>query len=53
MRPARSVIDFVGDGAKEVIDIAEKVRIGFARRLGIADLLEAKVVRKAAFNNAR
>jgi NAD(P)-dependent dehydrogenase (short-subunit alcohol dehydrogenase family) len=53
MRPARSVIDFVGDGAKEVIDIAEKVRIDFARRLGIADLLEAKVVRKAAFNNAR
>jgi NAD(P)-dependent dehydrogenase (short-subunit alcohol dehydrogenase family) len=46
-RPARSVIDFVGDGAKEVIELAEEVRIDFARRIGIADLLQAKVIRKA------
>jgi NAD(P)-dependent dehydrogenase (short-subunit alcohol dehydrogenase family) len=45
-RPARSVIDFVGDGAKEVIELAEEVRIDFARRIGIADLLQAKVVHK-------
>jgi NAD(P)-dependent dehydrogenase (short-subunit alcohol dehydrogenase family) len=51
-RPARSVIDFVGDGAKEVIEIAEEVRIDFARRIGIADLLEARVVRKAPAKNA-
>ncbi|MCY1244970.1 hypothetical protein D9M72_580730 [compost metagenome] len=38
-RPARSVIDFVGDGAAEVIEIAERMRIDFARRIGIADLL--------------
>lgn len=41
-RPARSVIDFVGDGAAEVIEIAERVRIDFARRIGIADLLSIK-----------
>jgi NAD(P)-dependent dehydrogenase (short-subunit alcohol dehydrogenase family) len=46
-RPARSIIDFVGDGAKEVIELAEEVRIDFARRIGIADLLQAKVMRKA------
>lgn len=38
-RPARSVVDFVGDGAKEVTDVAERVRIDFAQRIGIADLL--------------
>ncbi|MEK1948972.1 MAG: SDR family oxidoreductase [Ensifer adhaerens] len=38
-RPARSVIDFVGDGAAEVIEVAERMRIDFARRIGIADLL--------------
>jgi NAD(P)-dependent dehydrogenase (short-subunit alcohol dehydrogenase family) len=43
-RPARSVIDFVDDGAKEVIELAEKVRIDFARRIGISDLLQAKVL---------
>jgi NAD(P)-dependent dehydrogenase (short-subunit alcohol dehydrogenase family) len=42
-RPARSVIDFVGDGAQEVTELAEQVRIDFARRIGIADLLEARV----------
>lgn len=38
-RPARSVIDFVGDGAEEVLALAEQVRIAFAERIGIADLL--------------
>ena len=46
-RPARSVIDFVNDGAEEVIALAEKVRIDFAHRIGIADLLTAKVMHKA------
>lgn len=38
-RPFRSVIDFVGDGAEEVTAVAERVRIEFAHRIGIADLL--------------
>jgi NAD(P)-dependent dehydrogenase (short-subunit alcohol dehydrogenase family) len=38
-RPFRTVVDFVGDGAREVLDVAEAVRIDFARRIGIADLL--------------
>lgn len=38
-RPARSVVDFVGDGAEEVIAVAERVRITFAHRIGIDDLL--------------
>jgi NAD(P)-dependent dehydrogenase (short-subunit alcohol dehydrogenase family) len=42
-RPMRSVIDFVGDGAREVLDVAERVRIEFAKRIGMGDLLEAKV----------
>lgn len=45
-RPARSVIDFIGDGAKEVIELAEERRIDFARRIGISDLLQPKVARK-------
>jgi len=44
-RPMRSVIDFVGDGAKDVFEVSERVRIDFARRIGMADLLEAKVRR--------
>jgi len=44
-RPMRSVIDFVGDGAKDVFAVSERVRIDFARRIGMADLLEAKVRR--------
>ncbi|GAB3256108.1 SDR family oxidoreductase [Chitinimonas naiadis] len=44
-RPARSVIDFVGDGAKEVTELAEQVRIDFAERIGIADLLVPAVRR--------
>ena len=39
-RPARSVIDFVGDGAAEVLQVSERVRIDFAKRIGIDDLLE-------------
>ena len=38
-RPFRSVIDFLGDGFKEVSAIADQVRIDFAHRMGIADLL--------------
>lgn len=44
-RPMRSVVDFVGDGAAEVFEVSERVRIEFARRIGMADLLEAKVRR--------
>lgn len=44
-RPARSVIDFVGDGAEQVIALAEEVRVDFARRIGIADLLSPTVRR--------
>lgn len=38
-RPARSVVDFVGDGAEEVLAVAERVRIDFAHRIGFDDLL--------------
>ena len=41
-RPMRSVIDFVGDGAKEVLEVSERVRIEFAKRIGMGDLLTAK-----------
>jgi hypothetical protein len=44
-RPMRSVIDFVGDGAAEVLEVSERVRIEFAQRIGMGDLLEAKVKR--------
>jgi len=44
-RPMRSVIDFVNDGAAEVLEVSERVRIDFAKRIGIADLLEARVRR--------
>lgn len=39
-RPFRSVIDFVDDGAAAVTQVAEQVRIEFAQRIGIADLLQ-------------
>ena len=42
-RPMRPVIDFIGDGAKEVLEVSERVRIEFAERIGMADLLEANV----------
>lgn len=38
-RPFRSVVDFIGDGAAEVTEVAERVREEFAHRIGIADLL--------------
>jgi NAD(P)-dependent dehydrogenase (short-subunit alcohol dehydrogenase family) len=44
-RPMRSVIDFVGDSAKEVFEVSERVRMAFAQRIGMADLLEAKIRR--------
>jgi NAD(P)-dependent dehydrogenase (short-subunit alcohol dehydrogenase family) len=44
-RPMRPVIDFVGDGAREVLEVSERVRIEFARRIGMGDLLEARVRR--------
>ena len=44
-RPMRSVMDFVGDGAREVLDVSERVRIEFAKRIGMGDLLEARVRR--------
>lgn len=42
-RPFRTVVDFVGDGAREVLEVAEAVRVDFARRIGIADLLAPTV----------
>jgi NAD(P)-dependent dehydrogenase (short-subunit alcohol dehydrogenase family) len=42
-RPMRSVIDFIGDGAAEVLEVSERVRIDFSHRIGISDLLQAKV----------
>ena len=42
-RPFRTVVDFVGDGAREVLEVAEAVRVDFARRIGIADLLSPTV----------
>ena len=44
-RPMRSVIDFVGDGAAQVLEVSERVRIEFAKRIGMGDLLEPKVSR--------
>jgi NAD(P)-dependent dehydrogenase (short-subunit alcohol dehydrogenase family) len=44
-RPMRSLIDFVGDGAKEVFEVSERVRIDFAKRIGMGDLLDAKIRR--------
>ena len=44
-RPMRSVIDFVGDGAAQVLAVSERVRIEFAKRIGMGDLLEARVSR--------
>jgi len=43
-RPFRSVIDFIGDGAAEVTEVAERVREEFVQRIGIADLLKPRVV---------
>jgi len=42
-RPFRSVIDFMDDGAGAVTDIAERMRINFAERIGISDLLKPSI----------
>ncbi|MBW8846848.1 MAG: SDR family NAD(P)-dependent oxidoreductase [Burkholderiales bacterium] len=42
-RPFRSVVDFLDDGAAAVTDVAERVRVDFAQRIGIADLLRPVV----------
>ncbi|NYE63142.1 NAD(P)-dependent dehydrogenase (short-subunit alcohol dehydrogenase family) [Duganella sp. 1224] len=39
-RPFRSITDFVDDGATAVTEVAERVRVEFAERIGIADLLK-------------
>jgi NAD(P)-dependent dehydrogenase (short-subunit alcohol dehydrogenase family) len=38
-RPFRTIVDFLGDGFKEVSEVVDRVRIEFAHRVGIADLL--------------
>jgi NAD(P)-dependent dehydrogenase (short-subunit alcohol dehydrogenase family) len=42
-RPFRSVVDFLDDGAAAVTEVAERVRVDFAERIGIADLLRPSV----------
>jgi NAD(P)-dependent dehydrogenase (short-subunit alcohol dehydrogenase family) len=44
-RPFRSAIDFLGDGFAEVSVVADRVRIDFAHRMGIEDLLTPTLVR--------
>jgi NAD(P)-dependent dehydrogenase (short-subunit alcohol dehydrogenase family) len=39
-RPFRTMVDFIDDGATAVTEVAERVRIEFAQRIGIADLLQ-------------
>lgn len=39
-RPLRSVVDFIDHGAAAVTEVAERARIEFAQRIGIADLLQ-------------
>lgn len=45
-RPFRSIIDFLGDGFKEVSEVADRARIEFAHRVGIADLLKPTLVQR-------
>ena len=47
-RPFRTVVDFLGDGFKEVSVVADQVRIDFAHRMGIADLLVPTLTRASA-----
>jgi NAD(P)-dependent dehydrogenase (short-subunit alcohol dehydrogenase family) len=42
-RPARSVVDFVKDGATEVTELSEKMRIEFLHRIGLGELLKPTV----------
>lgn len=44
-RPFRTVVDFLGDGAEEVSAAAAEARVRFARRIGLADLLNPTVKR--------
>jgi hypothetical protein len=39
-RPFRSITDFIDDGATAVTEAAERVRVEFAERIGIADVLK-------------
>jgi len=43
-RPFRSITDFVDDGVTAVTEVAERVRVEFAERIGIADLLKPSLV---------
>lgn len=45
-RPFRTVIDYMDDGAGAVTEVAEKVRVDFARRIGIDDLLKPSVIER-------
>ena len=38
-RPARTTIDFVGDGSEEVTELSEQLRIDFMKRIGLESLL--------------
>ncbi|HEY4079700.1 MAG TPA: SDR family oxidoreductase [Burkholderiaceae bacterium] len=44
-RPFRSVVDFLDDGVAAVTVVAERKRVEFAERIGIADLLKPTVNR--------
>jgi NAD(P)-dependent dehydrogenase (short-subunit alcohol dehydrogenase family) len=45
-RPFRSIVDFLGDGFKEVSEVADRARIEFAHRVGVADLLKPTLVQR-------
>jgi NAD(P)-dependent dehydrogenase (short-subunit alcohol dehydrogenase family) len=47
-RPFRSITDFVDDGATAVTEVAERVRVAFAERIGIADLLKPGLAEQRA-----
>nr|WP_094605165.1 hypothetical protein [Sporomusa silvacetica] len=48
-RPARSVIDFVNDGAAEVTELIEKLRVEFADRLEYEVVLLPAKLRSVRF----
>ncbi|PCC71540.1 NADP-dependent 3-hydroxy acid dehydrogenase YdfG [Nannocystis exedens] len=45
-RPFRTIVDFLGDGFAEVSQVAERVRVEFAQRVGIGDLLTPTLTRR-------
>lgn len=51
-RPFRTIIDFIDDGFREVSEVADRVRIEFAHRVGIADLLTPAVIPPARLQHA-